>query len=334
MKKLNKIIRYYNQNRNIIWIGIIFIIFVIVIIQLLNSFYSSEEKSTDSTQEIIAEEKKNIEEKNESMVQGAIGSYEKKEEYTKLIEEFLEYCCNGQPENAYKLLSNDCKEKLYPTEKSFETEYYGQKFKQSKTYDFQLWSAVDKTYIYLVKLYDNMLSTGIVSDSKYIQDYYSVIQDNNVYKLSINGYIKNINYQQEDKNAGDDGNIDEGFGNDGIKIVAQKKECYMDYEIYNILVINKTNQDILLDSLKNSKNIAVVDENGSEFNAMTIELNEEDLIVPQQSSKFLDIKFARSYVSNLETKAIKFKKIIKNYEEYKQNIDSYTDCIEMNVDLK
>ena len=56
-----------------------------------------------------------------------------------------------------------------------------------------------------------MLSTGMVSDSKYIQDYYSVIQDNNVYKLSINGYIKNINYQQEDKNAGDDGNIDEGF---------------------------------------------------------------------------------------------------------------------------
>ena len=108
----------------------------------------------------------------------------------------------------------------------------------------------------------------------------------------------------------------------------------MDYEIYNILVINKTNQDILLDSLKNSKNIVVVDENGSEFNAMTIELNEEDLIVPQQSSKFLDIKFARSYVSNLETKAIKFKKIIKNYEEYKQNINGYADCIEINVDLK
>lgn len=331
---MNKYIRYYNQNRNMIWLIIIAIIFGIVIIQLLNSFYVEKAKEKNSKQEIISEENKEIEEKNESMVQGGIDSYEKKEKYTKLIEQFLEYCCNNQPEEAYKLLSNDCKERLYPTEKIFETEYYKQKFAQSKTYDFQLWSAINKTYIYLVKIYDNMLSSGIVSDQKYIQDYYSVIQEDNVYRLSINSYIKNVNYQSEEENAGDDGSTSVDSEVDEIKIIPCKKDCYMDYEIYNILVVNNSQQDILLDTILDNDNIVVLDANGSEFNAMSIELNDEDLVVKKQSSKFLDIKFARSYVSNTETKKMKFKKIVKDYEKYLQDKDNYTDFVQINVDLK
>ena len=243
---MNKYIRYYNQNRKAIWLIIIVIIFVIVIIQLLNSFYADAKKEKNSNQEIISEEKKDIEKKSESMVQGGIGSYEKKEEYTKLIEQFLDYCCNNQPGEAYKLLTNDCKEKLYPTEKVFETEYYNQKFSQSKTYDFQLWSAVNKTYIYLVKIYDDMLSAGIVSNQKYIQDYYSVIQEDNVYRLSINSYIKNVNYQSEEESAGDDDVSSVDSRSNEIKIIPLKKDCYMDYEIYNILVITLNNSFISL----------------------------------------------------------------------------------------
>ena len=36
----------------------------------------------------------------------------------------------------------------------------------------------------------------------------------------------------------------------------------------------------------------------------------------------------------METKKMKFKRIIKNYDQYIQNKDSYTDFIGINVDLK
>ena len=329
---MNKFLRFYNQNRKGIWLIIMIIAFVIFIIQSLNSFYANSEKQNNSQQVVASkEEKEKIEEKNESMVQGSIDSYEKKEAYTNLIERFLEYCSNNQPEEAYKLLSNDCKEKLYPTEKTFESEYYNSKFSQNKTYDFQLWSAIDKTYIYLVKIYDDMLSTGVVTTQKYIQDYYSVIQEDNVYRLSINNYIKNVSYPTDDEIIGDDGKDTQ---ENNISVTVLNKDCYMDYEIYHISVRNNSEQSILLDTLLDENNLVVVDEKQNEFNAMLIELNEEDLVVEKQSSEFIDIKFSRNYTSGVDTEKMKFKKIVKNYEQYKQDKNTYQDFVEINVEFK
>lgn len=333
---MNALVRYYNQNRKSIWFVIMVIVFVIVIIQVLNSFYaqkSEEEKNEVSTNTQAKANK--VEERSEAMVQGSITSQNKKEDYVKIIEQFLDYCCNNQPEKAYQLLSSACKEKLYPTQKSFETGYYNLKFNEKKTYDFQLWSAINKTYIYLVKIYDDMLSTGLVSTNNYIQDYYSVIEEDNVYKLSIGSYIKNTNYQSSDEE-----NIGEGSKNtvsaevDNISIFVTDRDSYMDYEIYHILVANNSEQDILLDSSLDDDTVVVVDENGNEFNAMLMELTQDDLIIEKGSSKNIDIKFSRSYVSNIEVQRMKFKKVIKNYEQFMQNVNTYEDFVEIKIDLK
>lgn len=330
---MNKLIRYYNQNRREIWRIIIIIVFAIIIIQFINSVYENaqKEKRNNKKQEILSEE---VKEKNEPMVQGSIGSNTKKEKFAYLIEQFLKYCTNNQPAEAYKLLSNDCKEKLYPTEKAFEASYYNIKFSKNKTYDFQLWSAVDRTYIYLVKIYDNMLASGKVSNEKYIKDYYSVIQENGDYKLSISEYVKKIDYNTSEDDTGDDGNSIMFSGAEDIKISVLNKDCYIDYEIYHILVVNSSEQNILLDTISKGDTIVVVDEKGNEFDAMTVEFNEEDLIIEKGESEFLDIKFARSYVSNIQTEEIKFKNIVKNYDDYAENRGIYKDFTQIDIELK
>ena len=180
-----------------------------------------------------------------------------------------------------------------------------------------------------------MLSTGLVSTNNYIQDYYSVIEEDNVYKLSIGSYIKNTNYQSSDEE-----NIGEGSKNtvsaevDNISIFVTDRDSYMDYEIYHILVANNSEQDILLDSSLDDDTVVVVDENGNEFNAMLMELTQDDLIIEKGSSKNIDIKFSRSYVSNIEVQRMKFKKVIKNYEQFMQNVNTYEDFVEIKIDLK
>ena len=334
---MNKFIRYYNQNRKKIWTTVIVIVFVIVIIQLLNSFYAdmsdrkNEESKNNNSQEIL---ENTVEKRSEAMVQGAISSDKNKEEYAKVIEQFLDYCCNNKPEEAYKLLSNCCKDKFYPTEKAFETGYYNTKFNQKKIYDFQLWSAIDKTYIYLVKIYDDMLSSGIDSSQNYIQDYFSVVQEDNVYRLNISSFVKNTKYQT-DEEADDYGVSYKVMSEkDNISIIVTDIDSFMDYETYHFIVINKSESDILLDTTYEDDTVVVVDENGNEFNSMLMELNEDDMLVQKGSTKTLEVKFVRSYISNVKANYIKFKKIIKNYEEYIQNKNNYKDFLEIKIDFK
>lgn len=72
------------------------------------------------------------------MVSGGTVSETKQDEYGNLIEQFLKYCINSQPEKAYDLLSSDCKKVLYPSEKLFEDLYYNGNFDKNKNTIFNL----------------------------------------------------------------------------------------------------------------------------------------------------------------------------------------------------
>lgn len=326
---MNKLARFYNQNRKGIWYLIIVVAFVIIIIQFFNSYYARRKEKENA----IANSPKNQtinKDRSEAMVQGSIASTERKKEYEEVIDSFLEYCSNGEIDKAYKLVANSCKEKLYPTQQAFEKKYYEANFDGNKIYDFQLWSATKQTYIYLVKIYDNMLSSGVSGEQEYMQDYYSVIKEDNVYRISISSYVKHIEYGEEDDD--DISNIP-STNVDDIKVSITGKDCYMDYEIYQINVANFSDNDILLDSLTTDDTIFVKDEKQVSFNAMTIELNQEELVVEKESSKNFEIKIARSYTSSLDVEKIIFSKVIKNYEQYKENIQEYQDYIKIEVDF-
>lgn len=326
---MNKLARFYNQNRKGIWYLIIVVAFVIIIIQFFNSYYARRKEQENA----IANSPKNQtinKDRSEAMVQGSIASTERKKEYEEVIDSFLEYCSNGEIDKAYKLLANSCKEKLYPTQQAFEKKYYEANFDGNKIYDFQLWSATKQTYIYLVKIYDNMLSSGVAGEQEYIQDYYSVIKEDNVYRVSIGSYVKHIEYGEK---ADDDFAKVPNTYVDDIKISVTSKDSYMDYEVYQINVANFSDNDILLDTVTTDDTIYVKDEKQISFNAMIIELNQENLVVEKKSSKNFEIKIARSYTSGVDEEKMIFKKVVKNYGQYKENPEEYQDYVEIEVDL-
>ena len=131
---MHNLIRIYNQNRIKILIIVIGIIISITVIQNLNKAIRDENNKKNNK---IIEQQKNTSiyiNESKSMVSGGTVSETKQDEYGNLIEQFLKYCINNQPEKAYDLLSSDCKKVLYPSEKLFEDLYYNGKFDKNKKY--------------------------------------------------------------------------------------------------------------------------------------------------------------------------------------------------------
>ena len=324
---MNNLTRYFNQNRKMIWIVIFVVIFVIIVIQLLNSFYknSNKEEVGNSTSSNVTQ--KDYTNESQAMVQGSIGSKEKQDEFGALIDEFLTYCVNGQVSQAYSLLSNDCKKTLYPTEKSFELNYYKSKFDTKKTYDFQLWSAIDKTYVYQVRIYGDMLSSGMINNEDYIQDYFSVIQHDNVYRINVSGYVKSTTY-------GYNGDETERYvGENNIGLMLKSIDSYMDYEIYHFMVNNYSDKNIFLNPLESYETLYLVDDKDNHINAMLTEITEDDFLVNANESKNIDIKFNRAYTTTTNVTKVCFERIIRDYDSFLTAKETYNDVFGISIEL-
>lgn len=314
------IVRFYNQNRKTIWLMIIVILFVLFIINALNNFYAKRSRSSDNSTSQQLNGNKTYVNESQAMVQGQITSEKKQQEFGELMDEFLGYCNNNQVQEAYGLLSNNCREKLYPTQDAFYNEYYSKIFDSRKSYEFQLWSAIDKTYVYLVKIFEDMLSTGIAGSQNYIQEYISIVEEGSQYRVNVGGLVKNIEYNDSSEK-------------NGIKIEVVESDEYMDYTIYHFKVINNTTKNILLGLIDDENSINVEDNQGNEFNAGLMEQVEDDLIVGVNSTKDIEIRFNRSYSTQTEARRINFTNIIKDFDAFNQDRQAYTDIVEITVNL-
>ena len=314
---MHNLIRMYNQNRIKIWIIVIGIIIAITLVQIINN--AVKENNIEKNRNLIAQEQEKYNNQkytneSKSMVSGGVVSESKQNTYGNLIDEFFTYCINKEPEKAYDLLSSDCKKVLYPSEKIFETLYYNEKFNGNKKYSFQSWSS-NSEYIYLVKIYDNMLATGKDNTSNYLQDYVTIVDEGNSnYKISISSFIEIEP-------------IEKSVSKDGISILIKESYVYMDYQVFNIEVSNTTNNTISLVDYSNNKSLCATDINGIEYNALLNENTEEDFIISSQKKKNIKIKFSNSYRVGNGIQKIKFSNIIKDYNTYLNNKESYNGII-------
>lgn len=307
--------RLYNQNRRNVWVAILVIIFVLLIIRTLNGIYRDAKNQDNTIVKNTTENEVSYKNQSESLVSGGSVSEAHQEQFGKLIDNFLTYCKNHEPEKAYGLLSEDCKNILYPNETIFEQQYYKNKFTSEKKYSFQSWTSKD-TYIYRVKIFNNMLATGTGNSEKYIQDYISIVKENDSYKLNVNGFVGKV---QRNKEA----------SKKGVTIKVNNSEIYMDYEIINITVKNSTENTILLDSRKNSNSIYEIDANNNEFEAITYENSEDDFIVEPGEEKQIKIKFSNPYREQMT--AIKY--VFSDIYMDTNNVQYGSNNVEITVDL-
>ena len=316
---MHKLLQLYNQNRLKVWAIILASIFIIVLIQLLNNFAKEENdnkkisnENEETTQNVVS-----YNQESESIVSSGKVSDKYKDKFGEIIDEFYTYCVNHQPEKAYQMLSVDTKNLMYPTQKLFEKLYYESKFDGNKQYSFQSWSTYDQIYVYKVKIFDDMLSTGKSSDQDSIEDYITVVPDEDTFKLNINSYITRKEINKKDSN-------------DIITAEVGVSDIYMNYQIYTIRLKNNTDNTIILDTRKKTNTTNITDERENRFYAMLYENKEEDMILKPQESKTIKIKFNVAYREELEIEKITFNNIL-NYEEYLNNQEENSSRLDIKM---
>ena len=294
---MNKFVRFYNQNKEQLFITIIIIVMIITVIQILNGFAKkdNEKKNVVNSQEVVSKQEQKIEDSKQSVIsENKVDEDEFKTE-SRVIDSFIKYCNNGKVEQAYNLLTDECKQNLYPTINDFSNNYVSRIFKSYKTYSIQ--NYYNNTY--MIRITEDMLSTGKSNNGVAYQDYFTI--ENN--KLNINEYLgrQTINTSGESNN---------------IKISVLYKDVFMDYEKYTIEVYNGNGKNIKLDSLESTKSIYVENSKQVQFPSYSHELIDSLLVIPQGGTRKLEVKFYNKFISTNQVERMTFSDIILDYDQY------------------
>lgn len=304
---MHKLIRFYYRNRLKVWGGILGIIFIIVIIQVMNNIASINLKENKkNSEETTFSNVVSYDKESEAIISKDEVPGKYKNDFAKLINQFFTYCVEHKPQLAYSLISNDTKENLYPTEQLFEELYYAEKFEGDKQFSFQSWITAGKMYIYKVKIFDNMLTTGKTNDV-YYQDFVTISPEEGEYKLNINSLIgiKNINQK---------------YNNNFLEIKVKSSQVFMDYEIYTFEIKNISDKTVKLDSREKTDNVYLVDNKGNKYSALLHENTENDMILEASETKRIDITFSDVYRQGIVIDKIVFDDIIFDYNEEGENL--------------
>ena len=233
-----------------------------------------------------------------SAVTGKEVSKQQLDNETTAINKFMEYCNNQDFENAYNMITEECKKQMYNSLDIFKQSYYKNVFNgEKKNFTIENW--VKDTY--RVNITGDVLATGNVDEySK--QDYITVKQVNGEYKLNINNYIgyTEINKKTTEKN---------------ISMEVIGKNTYKDYETYTFNVTNNTGSVMQLDNISNTESLYIEDSKGVKYPYYNHELTTPMITVSAGQTKEITIKFYSSYVSTKKIERIVFSNImLKNGE--------------------
>ncbi|MGN1269536.1 MAG: hypothetical protein ACI4UU_01525 [Clostridia bacterium] len=287
---MNKFIRFFNQNKKGIIKVIIIIAFAFILLQLVNSLLKPNKSNNNKLQQNI----KDNDRPNQSVITGQELSEKVTEENIDIIKQFVKYCNNKEIEQAYSLLSDDCKQEFNNSIDTFKSRYYNNIFKTNKTYNLELWISNKGYYTYKILYYeDNLLATGGAGINNNIEDYITIINQNGENKININGFIGKeiINKSKSIKD---------------VEILINSKNVYRDYESYNITIRNYTENTITISDGETAEDICLLDKNNVKYLSFIEELPEYDLSLKAKRQTTLNINFNKIYDTYRIIKKIKF----------------------------
>lgn len=236
------------------------------------------------------------------------------EEYEKeknLVELFLEYCNDSNPEKAYDLLTDYCKEELYPNLETFKKMYYNNIFTEKRMYSLQSWIVKNNYHTYMIRFTNDALTSGVYNGNNVYQDYITIFEENGDKKISIGKYIKfeNLDIEKEEN---------------GILIKVTGKKTYMDYIIYTVEIKNTTGKTISMDPYNRLTNTQIIMDNNVTYLMDWNIMEKDDFILKNNQNRKLELKFDIPYGMNSTPKYLIMQEVILNYEEYEQ-IEDYEE---------
>lgn len=307
---MHRLIRFYNQNRKEIWKVWGIILVIIFVLQLLN--YSAKKKVGNQKQELnYANNVSSYHDldlaTNKSVLSGEQIS-EQKQDSIKIIDSFFTYCNQQKIQEAYDLLTEQCKEEMFSSLPIFEERYCQKVLNgQKKNITVENWTG----NIYKVTINDDFIATGEYSEKNKIQDFITV-QDN---KLNINSYIGRTTLRTEKQL-------------DDISIKIIQEDSYMDYVQYTFEVSNFSKKAVLLDTLENIDTMYIKDSNGVKYTAYSHELSKGNLLVDEGDKKQITIKFYSKFSSTRRIRKMVFSRFILDYN---QDLSSEHSTVEIEL---
>ena len=298
---MNKIIRFYNRNRQAIIKSLIWILFIIIIIITIKSYIENKDKdkikfSDINSKNIIIDNDEKVTIKTEPILGSNKEAKEQEKDVKRIISKFLEQINEGNIQDSYNMLTEECKKVLYPTINDFYNNYVVENLSYDVNFELEHW--LGNTY--KVNIIPNLLAEGRFEENKTKLDYITIVKVKNEYKLNINSFIARKSIGKEEK-----------IDNCSIKV--NYKDIFMNNEIYNFTIENNNDFSIILDELTDVHSMYLLLENKTKDYAHVNELSQEQLKIKAREIKNLNIKYYSRYVSNKGIKSIVFEKAHKNF---------------------
>lgn len=301
--------RFYYQNKQKVWKVAIIVALILALIYFLN--YTTTQRITDNNsqkvthnREVYEDTENNIYISDKSAVTGEKINKDQAQQINNTISKFLQHCKNRNTEEAYKMISSDCKEKKYQTLEKFKNKYAEAKFSMNDIYEIEEW--IGNTY--RVSISEDMIATGKVGNNEKVVEYITIVKENAQDKLNISSYVG----QRE---------LNKKITQNNVKITAINKEIYMDYEIYNFKIENLSTNTIKLDAFEKTDSIYLEDSRGYDYPAYSHEILEDELIILPKRTFEISIKFSNPYSLSRDMRTIVFSNFIFDYEKYEEEKD-------------
>lgn len=316
---MNNVRRFINQNSKMIWYIVLGIIVFFVATKSLNAYYENqmqrEVEEMRKQQEYIKNQNSQVttepEEINYSVENTSIQN---------TMKSFVHFCNNKEIDKAYQMLTDECKNAKFQNIDYFKNNYVEIKFSVNKRFKMVKWSEDDNKTTFLVKLYEDLLSTG-GSDENYSEEYCTFVKnDNGIYKLNISNYIYG-----EEKNVMSTRN--------GVTVKIEYVDVYESYESMKFSVTNGTAKKICLNGNKYAKKIYSYDASGTAFSSINSEFDMESVIMEPNTTRTFIVKFNKVYSSSNKIAGLLISDVILDYNAYlnSTNKQNYSNRISIDV---
>lgn len=216
-----------------------------------------------------------------------------------ILDKYFNYCNNGDYENAFKMVSDLCKEKAFNNDINKFKNYIKSIYTEKKRYSIQNYSNYDNKYIYTMKIFNDIITTGLTGEEySYYEEKIVMIKDGDNIKLNVGDFIDKVDLKRivED---------------DYSKIRILSKAIFYDHEEYYVKITNKTDYIMVLSSIYESDEILL--DLGNVRREMS-NSNLEILLSPGETKEFT-IKFQKYADEEEDAQALILNKIriLKSY---------------------
>lgn len=282
-----KIYNFFKRNKVKIFIAIIIIAIIVGINIYLGKKQANQPPSTSY-------------EPHTPIISGSeVKSEKTKATIDETIKNYMDKCNTKKYEDAYNMISSECKEAKFNNNIEIFKKYIDYIFDGDKIYNIQDYSNKDNIYVYKVTISEDILATGMnteKSDITYDEMIVLDKQKDNSMKLSVAGFIskEDLNYIAEDE---------------FMKITVEEKLTYYDKVTYKVKIKNKTSYAIVIAKDKEKDTCGISLKNSDSRAIILDQYANTEKAVRGKEEKTFELSFTKYFDEESDIQKLTFNKI-------------------------